>query len=156
MIQVCLRRGWSFYPGQNLMSWNLRLNHPLWKGKTSETNLHFGVQNVKFRAGNPTILLWERDWDHQSYEKLGSVRIRRDGSRTAAGLFNLRHLSIPWCSYQNQHTPVTFIIYLELQTTTFLMDVWLNNYFPCKDLESSNWNSHFQMVVSGSRYTPWN
>ena len=24
----------------------------------------------------------------------------------------------------------------------FLMDVWWNNHFLCKDLESSNWNNH--------------
>ena len=37
----------------------------------------------------------------------------------------------------------------------FLMDVWWNNHFPSKDLESSNWNNHlingcfrFQVVVN--------
>ena len=34
----------------------------------------------------------------------------------------------------------------------FLMDVWWNNHFSCKDLESSNWNNHFKVDVSGSRY----
>ena len=31
------------------------------------------------------------------------------------------------------------------------MDVWWNNHFSCKDLESSNWNNHFKVDVSGSR-----
>ncbi len=31
------------------------------------------------------------------------------------------------------------------------MDVWWNNHFLCKDLESSNWNNHFKVDVSGSR-----
>ena len=30
----------------------------------------------------------------------------------------------------------------------FLLDVWLNNYFPCKDLESSNWNNHLSIDQS--------
>ena len=34
----------------------------------------------------------------------------------------------------------------------FLMDVWLNNHFPCKDVESSNWNNHKELVVWSSRY----
>ena len=33
----------------------------------------------------------------------------------------------------------------------FLMDVWLNNHFPCKDVESSNWNNHKELVVWSSR-----
>lgn len=33
----------------------------------------------------------------------------------------------------------------------FLMDVWLNNHFPCKDLESSNGNNHFKADVSGPK-----
>ena len=36
----------------------------------------------------------------------------------------------------------------------FLMDVWWNNHFSCKDLESSNWNNHFKVDVSGSRHLP--
>ena len=26
----------------------------------------------------------------------------------------------------------------------FKVDVWWNNHFPCKDLESSNWNNHLK------------
>ena len=33
----------------------------------------------------------------------------------------------------------------------FLMDVWLNNHFPSKDLESSNLNNHLKIVVWSSR-----
>ena len=36
----------------------------------------------------------------------------------------------------------------------FLMAVWLNNHFPCKDFESSNWNNHKELVVWSSRYSP--
>ena len=37
------------------------------------------------------------------------------------------------------------------------MDVWLNNHFSCKDLESSYWNNHLHMDVSASREKnhPW-
>ncbi len=31
------------------------------------------------------------------------------------------------------------------------MDVWLNNHFPWKDFESSNWNYHKELVVWSSR-----
>ena len=33
----------------------------------------------------------------------------------------------------------------------FFMDVWWNNHFPSKGLESSNWNNHFKVDVSGTR-----
>ena len=33
----------------------------------------------------------------------------------------------------------------------FLMDVWWNKPFPCKDFESSNWNNHKELVVWSSR-----
>ena len=33
----------------------------------------------------------------------------------------------------------------------FFMDVWLKDHFPCKDVESSNWNNHKELVVWSSR-----
>ena len=33
------------------------------------------------------------------------------------------------------------------------MDVWWNNHFLSKGLESSNWNNHFKVDVSGTRHT---
>ena len=43
-------------------------------------------------------------------------------------------------------------MYLEPETTIFFMDVWWNNHFSWKDLESSHWNNHLKVDVSGSRY----
>ena len=37
----------------------------------------------------------------------------------------------------------------------FLMDVWWNNHFPSKGLESSNGNNHFKVDVSGTRQVSW-
>ncbi len=37
----------------------------------------------------------------------------------------------------------------------FLMDVWSNNHFQCKDFESSNWNNHKELVVWSSRWSLW-
>ena len=34
----------------------------------------------------------------------------------------------------------------------FFLDVWWNNHFLSKGLESSNWNKHFKGDVSGTRY----
>ena len=45
----------------------------------------------------------------------------------------------------NQWVPGT------LKYNQFFMDVWLNNHFPSKGLESSNWNNHFKVDVSGTR-----
>ena len=46
------------------------------------------------------------------------------------------------CGWQNPGT---------LKTTGFLMDAWWTSYFSCQDLESSHWNTHSSMDVSGSR-----
>ena len=37
----------------------------------------------------------------------------------------------------------------------FFMDVWWNNHFLCRDLESSNWNNHKKLVVWSSRCVPF-
>ena len=36
-----------------------------------------------------------------------------------------------------------------------LVDVWWNNHFLCRDLESSNWNSQKKLVVWSSRCVPF-
>ena len=43
----------------------------------------------------------------------------------------------------SEASPINFQgIYLEPRYNQFKVDVWWNNDFPCKDLESSNWNNH--------------
>ena len=51
-----------------------------------------------------------------------------------------------WIPTSRKHVPK------ELQTTIFFMDVWWNNHFSCKELESSNWNNKFKGDVTCSGY----
>ncbi len=43
---------------------------------------------------------------------------------------------------ENTMGPYLFIHTWNSKQPVFVMDVWLNNHFPCKDFESSNWNNH--------------
>ena len=67
----------------------------------------------------------------------------RRGSRTEPGTFAtvIGWGSIPMCVY-TAGTPNNHV---------WIMDDWLNNNFQCKDLESSNWNNHKELVVWSSR-----
>ena len=59
--------------------------------------------------------------------------------------FSPNHLPLSQFGWRN--------IYLELHFQPFFSGwKWWNNNFSCKDLESSNWNNHLKVDVSGSRY----
>ena len=71
----------------------------------------------------PLHFLWE-NWDR--------LRSRKGTSQKK---------TLPMWAYANSKQPVFF-----------KMDVWLNNHFPCKEFESSNWNNHKELVFWSSRY----